>query len=90
MVLADANTNAIVLTFSTGQSGGATAGYLKARSSNAAAIRVGSDNDLSNEPYASLAAGETLPILLDYERATAMFARGTAADVLEFVADASE
>lgn len=66
----------------------ATEGYLKARNSNVATIRIGRDNDLSNEPFFSLAAGETLPIQLEIE--TDWFIRGTANDVVEFVGDAPE
>jgi hypothetical protein len=89
-VLPDTNTNAIVLVYSTGFTGGGTQGYLKARSSNAASLRISNDNDATTEPYAVLAAGETLPIALDFEKVAQLFARGSAADVVEFVSDASE
>lgn len=89
-VLADANTNLIALTFSTGFSGGATAGYLKARGGNAAAIYVGEDNDLSGEPRLRLAAGETCPVRIEYEKVITLYCKGTQNDVLEFIAQASE
>jgi hypothetical protein len=82
--LPDTNTNAVNLTPDVG----ATYGYLKARSSNAAAIFLCRDSDCSNEPRFSLAAGETLPI--PYEQEAGWFADGSASDVLEFVGDAPE
>lgn len=88
--LPDTNSNVIAPTFSAGFAGGATQGYLKARSGNAAAIFVAEDSDASDEPRARLAAGETFPIALDFERLAILRAKGSANDVLEFIADASE
>jgi hypothetical protein len=84
MTLADTNTNAVNLTPDVG----GTSGYLRARSSNAAVIFLSRDNDASNEPRYALAAGETLPI--PYQTETDWYCKGSAADVLEFVGDASE
>ena len=89
-VLPDTASNPPVLTFSSGVVGTGTQGYLKARNGNAAALYLAQDNDASNEPRIKLAAGETLPILLDYAAVAALWVKGSAADVLEFSADASE
>lgn len=88
--LPDANTNVVAMTFSTGFAGGATAGYLKARGGNAAPIFIAEDADASNEPRVRLAAGETFPIAIDFERLATLQAKGTLNDVLEFISDASE
>ena len=89
-VLPDTNSNHPSVTFSTGVSGVGTQGYLKARSGNAAAIFIAQDNDASDEPRLKLAAGETLPTLLDFAAVAALWVKGSASDVLEFIADASE
>lgn len=82
--LPDTNTNALNLTPDVA----ATTGYLKARGSNGATIFIARDNDASNEPRLSLAAGETLPI--PFETETDWYCKGSAGDVLEFVGDANE
>lgn len=89
--LAGTTKQGITLVLASGVSGAATQGYLKARGGNSAAIFISefsTNND--NEPRFRLAAGETLPIRLDYEGVASLYAKGSTGDVLEFVADASE
>jgi hypothetical protein len=89
-VLPDTNSNVIAPTYSTGFSGGGTAGYLRARGGNSAALYIAEDSDASDEPRIRLAAGETFPILVESERLATLRVKGAASDVVEFIADASE